>query len=140
MTLKKICRKCKKEVVAINESVCKNCKTKSNRTYDKLKRDKKSYSFYHSKEWLNLRAYLLKSYGDMDLWHYAKTKEYKKANTLHHIIELSEDWTKRLDKMNLFPVSSESHNEIHRLYKTDKEKTQGTLKRILKEHIALINT
>lgn len=134
MALKKICSKCKKAVIDFNENRCSKCQSENNKAYDLIKRDKRSKAFYNSKEWRALRESLLNKYGDMDLWHFAKTGEYKKANTLHHIIEITEDWSKRLDPDNLIPVSNESHSKIHKLYQKDKEGTQKILKEALEKY------
>lgn len=134
MALKKICGKCKKEVIDFDETQCRKCQSANNKTYDLTKRDKRSKDFYNSKPWRALRHKLFNLYGNIDLWHFAKTGEYKEANTLHHIIELTEDWSKRLDPNNLIPVSNESHSEIHKAYQKDKAGTQKKLKAILEAY------
>ncbi|NFM95395.1 HNH endonuclease, partial [Clostridium botulinum] len=44
---------------------------------------------------------------------------------IHHIIELKEDWGKRLDRDNLIPLSDKSHKIVHRAYdRSAKDKKQ----------------
>ena len=132
MALKKICSYCKKNIIDANEKACTKCIANHNKNYDKFKRNKKSRGFYKSKEWLDFRAYIFETYGDLDVWHYYKTGKLKKANTLHHIEELKEAWDKRLEPSNVIQVSSESHSEIHRLYKKNKHLVQIELKNMIK--------
>lgn len=107
-----------------------------NKLYDthiRHKRDKQYSEFYHSKEWEKLREYVLVSYNYIDLYAYYIDKQIVTATTSHHIEELKENWNKRLDFENQFPVSESSHNRIHALYKKDKKKTQELLKSILEK-------
>lgn len=139
MALKKICSKCKKELIPFSERLCQKCQSANNKAYDTTKRDKRAKAFYNSKAWQALRKSLFNKYGNIDLWHLAKTGEYKEANTFHHIIEISEDWSRRLDPNNLIPVSQESHSEIHKLYEINKEKTQKKLFEILSQYQNILN-
>lgn len=105
-----------------------------NREYDvniRHKRDKQYTSFYHSKEWEKLRAYVLVVYNYIDLYAYYVDKNMVVATTSHHIEEIKENWDKRLDFDNQFPVSESSHNKIHALYDKDKEGTQKMLRNII---------
>ncbi|NFC89502.1 HNH endonuclease, partial [Clostridium botulinum] len=44
---------------------------------------------------------------------------------IHHIIELKEDWDKRLDIDNLIPLSDKVHKIVHRTYdRSDKDKKE----------------
>lgn len=56
----------------------------------------------------------------------------KPSDPIHHIIELEEDWNQRLNPLNLFPVSHNTHNIITALYKQDKETMRATQARIRK--------
>ena len=63
--------------------------------------------------------------------------EIRRADTVHHITPLREDWTRRLDITNLIPLASSTHNAIHTLYDQDaatKATTQALLRQILAEH------
>ncbi|MFN1842439.1 HNH endonuclease [Clostridioides difficile] len=73
----------------------------------------------------------------MDLWDYYINKKITTANTVHHIIELSEDEELALEENNLITLSSKTHKKIHTLYERDgitKKETQAKLKEILRLH------
>lgn len=111
-------------------------KAERNKLYDKQirhKRDKKYTDFYHSDEWEFVRADLLSDYKEIDLYAYYIKNRIVKANTAHHIDELKDNWEKRLDKDNLFPISDINHRKIHSMYKNDKKGTQELLIDILKK-------
>lgn len=78
----------------------------------------KYMEFYHSKEWRNKRKQVL--LRDKYLCQSCLRKGYvnpvKKGQRfyVHHIIELKDDWEKRLDINNLETVCAECHLESHR--------------------------
>ena len=99
--------------------------------YDIKHRDKKSEEFYNSKEWVITSSTVIRNYKGLDIFAYYVEKKIEYANTAHHIIELKEDWDRRLDINNLFPVSSSTHGKIHKLYLTNKKETQELLFNLL---------
>ena len=109
------------------------CIKNRHKEYDKYSRDKKASAFYHSPDWLRIRAHVLSQFDGMDLWAYDQTGEVVAADTVHHIVPLSENWDLRFDLDNLIPVSASSHNAIHKLYDTKKQATIRKLKSILIE-------
>ncbi|PTK63367.1 endonuclease [Staphylococcus haemolyticus] len=78
----------------------------------------KYMEFYHSKEWRNKRKQVL--LRDKYLCQSCLRKGYvnpvKKGQRfyVHHIVELKDDWEKRLDMNNLETVCAECHLESHR--------------------------
>lgn len=42
-----------------------------------------------------------------------KKRLIEQANIVHHVIEVKEDWSKRLDIDNLVSVCHSCHNKIH---------------------------
>lgn len=78
----------------------------------------KYMEFYHSKEWRSKRKQVL--LRDKYLCQSCLRKGYvnpvKKGQRfyVHHIIELKDDWNKRLDMNNLETVCAECHLESHR--------------------------
>ncbi|MSS43154.1 HNH endonuclease [Anaerosalibacter bizertensis] len=132
IALKKLCR-CGK-VIDYNKRYCDDCRDKykkekieRNRYYDKHIRDKKATSFYNSTEWIKTREYILNKYKGLDLYAFFILKEIIYADTVHHIVELKEDWNRRLDLDNLIPLNDISHKKIHGMYLKDKEGTQRLL-------------
>ena len=141
--MNKICR-CGKVIPSVMPR-CNECQERYNRDksvrnkeYDTNKRNKKSEVFYNSSEWITLREIILNKYNHIDLYDYYINKKITYANTVHHIIELSEDWNRRLDPFNMFPLGESNHNKIHGMYKRDKKGTQKILLELLdrwkKEH------
>lgn len=136
MALKKQCRCGAK--ISIEDKCCNNCisfyeaKAKeSYRLYDEKKRDKEAHAFYLSTEWKTLREIILTRYGYIDLYIYYTKGIASKADTVHHIIEISESSDRKLDETNLFPLSRATHEKIHRMYKKDKVATQIMLFNLL---------
>lgn len=133
------CKELTRDISGYCEShmhIAEEKKVERNRFYDKQvrhKRDKRYTDFYHSDEWEFVRADLLSDYNELDLYAYYIENKVVKANIAHHIEELKDNWDKRLDKENLFPVSDNSHRQIHMMYKKDKEDTQDLLRSLLKK-------
>jgi len=134
MTLKKLCIKCNK-VIDAPKSYCDECekkiKTIKNQTYDEARKDDKHHKFYYTKEWRRKREYILNLYNYIDLYELHINKRIIRANTVHHIIEIRDDYSKRLDDGNLFPCSSTTHSKLDKLYNNDKAGTQLLLKKML---------
>lgn len=140
MALKKLCR-CGR-VINQSDKYCNECENKyqqekyeSNKYYDKYIRDKKSTAFYNSPGWIKTREYVLAKYKGLDLYAFFIENEIVYADTVHHIEELKENWNRRLDITNLFPLSSSNHNVIHAMYEKDKEGTQKLLFSLLERWI-----
>lgn len=136
MALKRLCR-CG-IVIDHLERYCVECERKyqkeravANRHYDKNIRNKRATAFYNSPEWIKTREYILVKYKGLDLYAFFIEKKIVYANTVHHIVEIKEDWSRRLDIKNLFPLSSSNHNVIDGLYRKDKEGTQTLLFQLL---------
>jgi len=122
---KKICNYngCHK-IINYTERYCDDHKTEStqrHKIYDEYRRNKKSAEFYHSGEWTVTREVILNKFNQIDIYAYYVKNEIVQANTVHHIVELNDDWNKRLNIDNLIPVTDTSHNEIHEAYKKSKE-------------------
>lgn len=132
--LKKTC-KCGK-IIKYSEQYCDTCNDSRKdyyKHYDNNYRDKKSAAFYNSIEWEKTRRFILGKYKDLDLYAYYIGKELVHADTVHHIEELKDNWDRRLDITNLFPLSSSNHSKIHKMYLKDKQGTQQLLLNILKK-------
>ena len=135
MTVYARCSRCHKRIAPGTTCICRYIQRKqSYAEYDRLRRDKTTDTFYHSAEWKKTRDEIL-STDHMDLWLYAKTGIIEPADTVHHIIPLKEDWSRRCDPDNLISLSNASHNEIEPAYKepTEKEQMQNKLFEVLKK-------
>jgi len=140
MPLKKMCR-CG-AIIDYADRCCSKCmssnkseKAESNRQYDNKRKDDKEYRFYHTNEWLRLRAYILNRYNHIDLYSYYINNKIIVANTIHHVVEVRDDWSKRLDVDNLFTCSIETHSLIHVLYKQDENVTKLLLKDLINRYL-----
>lgn len=116
------CSRCHKRILPGTVCECRiQQRRQSYAEYDRTKRDKVRDKFYHSAEWIRTREEIL-STDHMDLWLYAKSGIIQPADTVHHIVPLSESWERRCDPENLISLSNTSHNEIEAMYKEDAEK------------------
>jgi hypothetical protein len=126
-----------KEIIPITQSYCDvHSKTEANRQgeYDKSIRytkDKKYHDFYLSKEWKAMKPYIARKYKGLCLYSYYIDHKIVQADMIHHIEELKENWDKRLDEENLFPLSNSAHSKISVIYK-DKVKREQ-MQRLLSE-------
>ena len=87
-------------------------KAETNKFYDKHIRDKQAEMFYKSKAWVAARqqALIRDNYLCQEC---LKRGRITRADTVHHKIELKEDWSKRLQLGNLVSLCAECHNRIH---------------------------
>lgn len=134
MALKKTCT-CGK-VIDYNKRQCDMCSNNRKdyyKHYDSNYRDKKAAAFYNSTEWEKIREYIIAKYKGLDLYAYFIDKELVQADTVHHIEELRDNWDRRLDITNLFPLSNSNHSKIHKMYIKNKQGTQQLLLNILKK-------
>lgn len=90
-----------------------NEKRERNRYYDQYVRDKESAAFYHSKEWLVVREQALIRDNYLCRMCLEDSKVFTPATLVHHVIEVKEDWNKRLDLDNLMSICHSCHNKIH---------------------------
>ena len=91
-------------------------KTEENRQrhkeYDAHCRNQKAKDFYNSAEWKTTRTRVL------DIME----GRIVPADTVHHIVELSEDYSKRCDMDNLISISEATHSMISKAYKDEAKK------------------
>lgn len=119
----KRCSKCGKRIPS--GTSCPDCK-REYRAAEGI------YKHYHTQRWRKLRDAVIARYDGIDLWALHRCNRIEYAETVHHIIPSSDDESMFFTEDNLIPVSRTSHDEIHRLYKTQKEKTQQIMQDILK--------
>lgn len=141
MALKKLCPRCRKRI-DIDQPYCDECKNKvttnRNKIYDETVRynkDNMAYTkFYKSIEWLKLREYILEIYNYIDLYEYYINNKLVTADTVHHIVEIRDNWSKRLISANMFPCSTNSHNVVHSMYDKNKVGTQILLNSLINKY------
>ena len=89
---------------------------------------------YKGARWQVLRRVIIARYNGLDPWAFLHGRiEY--ASIVHHIVTAEEAPDMFYVEDNLIPVSRESHDEIHVLYRRsqrDKDETQAKLKSLIK--------
>ena len=114
--LTKLCAKCHK-VIPYPLQYCEQCRAVAEQTkvdnkrladsrYNK-QRDPKYKAFYNSNEWKML------SNKKLQAEQYRCEKCRRIATEVHHIIEVKDNWDKRLDYDNLMSLCLDCHNKIH---------------------------
>lgn len=93
------------------------------------------YTLYHTQRWQNLRASVMARYNGVDQWALHEHNRIECAETVHHIIPTVDNEELFFSVDNLIPVSRGSHDEIHALYKTDKQRVQERLQEIVKGRV-----
>ena len=89
--------------------MCDKCSSKysekqKNRIYNRIKRNKQTDRFYHSKMWRSLSQYVLMKAN------YVCADCGGLATEVHHEKPVAENWNKRFDIDNLTPLCTSCHN------------------------------
>lgn len=109
-------------------------KAERQKEYDSSCRNQASKTFYNSNEWKAARARALARDTGIDIYLYITEGKVTPADMVHHIIELTEDHSKRCDLDNLISVSDRTHKTvIDKAYKDKTKKAQ--MQHILRECI-----
>lgn len=85
---------------------CEEHQQQQAKIYDN-KRDPRLMRFYKGRAWQRFRATVLAEH------HYLCSECGDTANTVHHIIEVKDDWNKRFKRSNVTPVCESCHSKIH---------------------------
>lgn len=130
------CGRCGKKI--LQGSAC-SCKKQSYKEYDnrvRYSKDNIKYTmFYKSKEWDSMSSYIRHKYLGLCIKCLIECDEIVPSDVVHHIDELKEDWSKRLDENNLIPLCHKCHNEFKYDYGTiEKEKLREDLKRYAQKY------
>lgn len=144
----KLCNRCKKNLIPLGTSVCKECEEKYKN--EKRNRDRKDYFkkynesrsqiekqmqlFYASEDWRLLREYILEKYKYIDVWEYYENHNIVEANLVHHIIPTITDSSLKMNKENLIPCSYKTHQHFHYVLREGTEEEKEELRKKLKEY------
>ena len=74
-----------------------------------------------TKAWVLTKEDVLAHYMYIDLYAYYHDGKFVPATMVHHIIPVSKDYTKRLDRDNLIPLSDKRHGIVHKQMKEGRE-------------------
>ena len=129
MPIYKRCSRCGKRMEA--GTVC-SCQKERHRDYDRHGRDQKSRHYYNSNEWLSARSAALEADDGIDVYIYMTRGEVVAADTVHHIIPLKDDWSRRNDIDNLMSLNHDTHSTIERMYRDNKHKMEQDLMDMLR--------
>lgn len=110
MPIYKRCTRCGKKLPIGTKCECMKARHKE---YDRTSRDSARSAFYKSKEWQILREQAMEMYGGIDIYSYYVLGKIEKADMVHHIVPIEEDWNKRNDIDNLIPNTNSNHEKFH---------------------------
>lgn len=112
--INRICSRCGK-IVPVGQRC--TCQPAYRRDYNKFRRDKRLQRFRASDEWKRIRQKVIERDGGLDQYVLHETGELKAGFSVHHIVPLSEDWSRRTDPSNLITLSDDTHASIEYRYK-----------------------
>lgn len=96
-----------------HQEVAKDNATQKRRQYNTVIRDSKTEGFYQSMDWRRLRAMAIARDNYLCQW-CLKNGELQRAQVVHHVVEVKEDWSKRLDLDNTESLCHACHNRHHK--------------------------
>lgn len=131
MPIYKRCSRCGKRMESGKHCPCLKIRHKE---YDKYSRDRKSRQFYTGKEWDTSRTEALEADGGIDVYLYMTQGIAVAADTVHHIIPLKDEPSKRSDLDNLISLHHDTHSLIETMYKTQKDKMIQELSEMVREY------
>ena len=118
MPIYKRCSYCGKRISS--GTVC-TCVKRRHKEYDQAK-DKEIKGFYSSRSWQVVRQKAIGRYSQLDLISYFEDNQIVYGETVHHIIPIKEDWTKRYELDNLIYITEQHHQQLHEAMKAGKAK------------------
>lgn len=93
---------------------------KSKRFESTIEHDARNQKFYQSKQWKQLRKYVLSMYPECQ--HCLKNERISEAIDVNHIVNINDDWNKRLDIDNLECLCKSCHWKVTRKEINEREK------------------
>lgn len=112
--INRICSRCGK-IVPVGQRC--TCQSAYRRDYNKFRRDKRLQRFRASDGWKRIRREVIERDEGLDQYVLHETGELKAGFSVHHIVPLSEDWSRRTDPSNLITLSDDTHASIEYRYK-----------------------
>lgn len=79
-------------------------------------------SFYLSREWQTARRKAIARTYCLDIYSLYIDGKIEQGRTVHHIVPLEEDYTKRTERGNLIYLTEEHHRMIHEQYQKGKKR------------------
>ncbi len=144
MALKKFCPRCGK-IIDASHRYCDECQAildekkkqrwkndkERHRKYKANRTDIREQRFYSGKKWQQAKDWAANKYKGMCLYSYYKYNKIVPYDTVHHIVEVKEDWDQRLNIYQIIPLTESVHQMVHKMYEKspeDKAKMQQELR------------
>ncbi|MCO7175548.1 hypothetical protein ACFP7A_00855 [Sporolactobacillus kofuensis] len=103
------------------------------RRYNRQRTDKREQQFYKSRQWEQLRQYLAGYYHGLCVYSYLVEHKIVPYYTMHHIIPVKDDWSKRFNSNCIIPLCESVHQRVEKAYREGRKKeTQEQLFELLK--------
>lgn len=131
MPIYKRCSRCGKRIEA--GTTCQ-CLKDRHKEYDKYSRDRRSKQYYNSREWEVVREHVLQLDEGIDVYVYMTQGIVIRADTVHHIVPLKEDWNLRSNEDNLISLNHDTHSMIEQQYRKNKNEMQEALKAMVQQY------
>lgn len=118
----RLCTICGKKIPQGQKCKCEvEAQKRKYKRYAAYRQDTKEQKLYSSKQWITLRDLLKTRYLGLDIYELIVNNRRVQGDTLHHIVEVKEDWSKRFNITNLIYVSNSTHRLIHIEYSKGEE-------------------
>ena len=131
MPIYKHCSRCGKRIEA--GTTCQ-CLKDRHKEYDKYSRDRRSKQYYNSGEWEAVREHVLQLDEGIDVYVYMTQGIVIRADTVHHIVPLKENWNLRSNEDNLISLNHDTHSMIEQQYRKNKNEMQEALKAMVQQY------
>lgn len=90
--------------------------------------------FYKTQEWQCIRTQAIAKFFGLDIYSLLVYRKIEYGQTVHHIIPIEDDFSKRCDINNLIYLTEANHRKIHKLYKIGKKtETQEFLLKLVSD-------
>ena len=116
MPIYKRCSYCRKRIRS--GTVC-DCIKRRHKEYDQAK-DKTIKGFYSSCSWQTVRKQAINRYSQLDIISYFEEQRIEYGETVHHIVPIKEDWSKRYETDNLIYLTEQHHQQVHEAMRAGK--------------------
>lgn len=131
MPIYKRCSRCGKRIEA--GTTCQ-CLKDRHKEYDKYSRDRRSKQYYNSREWEAVREHVFQLDEGIDVYVYMTQGIVIRADTVHHIVPLRENWSLRNNVNNLISLNHDTHSMIEQQYRKNKKEMQEELKAMVRQY------
>lgn len=131
MPIYKRCSRCGKRIEA--GTTCQ-CLKDRHKEYDKYSRDRRSKQYYNSREWEAVREHVLQLDEGIDVYVYMTQGIVIRADTVHHIVPLKENWNLRSNEDNLISLNHDTHSMLEQQYRKNKNEMQEALKAMVQQY------